>query len=127
MDGDDMEIVSGAIVAGGHVERSFGRDHCHQQALRKGLGARPLLDDFASAKDPQRLPASDASLIRSAQCVTPPFDAAIHTWRDLPHLRAHGVLFELAAHVPRGRGGVEERRVLVAQAEGDGVPVGERA
>lgn len=76
MDGDDIEVPSDAIVAGRHVERPFGRDHRHQQALRERLGTRPGLDDFAGAQDPQHLLASDLSLICSPQRVAPPPDTA---------------------------------------------------
>jgi len=41
VDGDDMEIVAGAVVADGHMERSFWRERRHQQGFGKGLARGP--------------------------------------------------------------------------------------
>ena len=70
-----MEVVPGLIVAYGDVEQAVRLNYRHQQALRVGLGPRPLLNNLARFDDLKGLLSGDASLIGSEQRVVAPFDA----------------------------------------------------
>lgn len=75
MDCDHVEVISGSVVTNGHIQRTVGLNHGHQQGLRERLGSRPPFDDLTFLENAEGLHSGNPSLLCSEQRMVAPLDA----------------------------------------------------